>query len=130
MKKFLNKIRDRDIEFYMSMLLITGVIISGFVVLIGGIVYLWVNKETSSYNIFVGEPERLRNLYEIMQGAVHFQGRALIQFGVLLLIATPIARVIFAVIGFFFEKDKLYTLISLVVLALLMASLAGAINNF
>jgi uncharacterized membrane protein len=129
MKKLMKKLFDRDIEFYMSMLLITGVIISGIVVFIGCIVYLYQNKYmTSNYNVFIGEPERLRNTYEIMRGALNFQGRALIQFGILLLISTPVARVLFAVLGFFMENDKLYTLISLIVLGILMVSLVGAIN--
>lgn len=120
---------DRDIEFYMSILLITGVIISATVVFIGCIVYLHQNKYmTSNYNVFIGEPERLRNFYEITKGALHFQGRALIQFGVLVLISTPVARVLFAVIGFFLERDKLYTLISLIVLTTLLISLIGAIS--
>jgi uncharacterized membrane protein len=41
----------------------------------------------------------------------------------LILIATPIARVIFAVIGFARERDMLYTIISLIVLAVLAFSL-------
>lgn len=129
MKDLIKKMRSRNIELNMSALLITGVFISGVVVLIGGIIYLYQNKYiTSNYNVFIGEPERLRNFYEITRGAFHFQGRALIQFGVLLLIATPVARVLFAVIGFFLEKDKLYTLISLIVLAILMTSLIGAMG--
>jgi uncharacterized membrane protein len=43
--------------------------------------------------------------------------------GVILLIATPIARVVFAVVGFALERDRLYVAVSLTVLAVLMASL-------
>ncbi len=129
MKDLLKKLQDRDIELFMSVLLITGVIISAVVVLIGGIIYLYENKYvTSNYNVFIGEPERLRNFYEITRGAFHFQGRALIQFGVLLLIATPVARVLFAIVGFFMERDKLYTMISLIVFAILLISLIGALG--
>lgn len=129
MKDLIKNIRDRDIEYYMSILLIAGVMISGLVVLLGSIVYLYQNKYvTSNYNVFIGEPERLRNLYEITKGAFHFQGRALIQFGLLLLIATPVARVIFAVIGFLLEGDGLYTIISMIVLITLLISLIGTIS--
>jgi len=48
---------------------------------------------------------------------------AIIQAGVILLIATPVARVVFAVIGFAIERDRLYVAVSLTVLAVLMASL-------
>lgn len=48
---------------------------------------------------------------------------ALIQLGVLLLIATPVARVVFAVVGFALERDRLYVAVSVAVLAILAASL-------
>jgi uncharacterized membrane protein len=43
-----------------------------------------------------------------------------IQLAVLLLIATPVARVVFALIGFGIERDKLYMAVSAVVLAVLL----------
>ena len=46
---------------------------------------------------------------------------AAIQLGILLLVATPICRVIFAVIGFLLERDRLYVVVSLTVLAVLLA---------
>jgi uncharacterized membrane protein len=48
---------------------------------------------------------------------------AIVQFGVLLLIATPIARVVFAAVGFAVERDHLYVAISLGVLAVLIFGL-------
>ena len=52
-------------------------------------------------------------------------GRGLVQLGLLLLIATPIARVVFSVIGFARQRDWLYVLITLTVLTLLTCSLAS-----
>jgi uncharacterized membrane protein len=124
------KFRDRDLEFLMGVLLIIGVIISGTIVFIGTIIYLIENPDLkNNYNIFIGEPQRLRNLIEIMRGAFHFQGRPLIQFGLVLLIATPVARVVFAVFGFFVEKDRMYTMISLFVLITLLLSLIGGLGK-
>jgi Predicted membrane protein len=48
---------------------------------------------------------------------------AVIQLGAILLIATPIARVVFAVVGFALERDRFYVVVSLTVLAVLLASL-------
>jgi uncharacterized membrane protein len=42
--------------------------------------------------------------------------------GILLLIATPVCRVIFGVVGFALLRDKLYTVISLLVLGVLLFS--------
>jgi uncharacterized membrane protein len=46
--------------------------------------------------------------------------------GLLLLIATPVARVAFSVIGFALEKDWMYVVITLIVLALLIYSLSSS----
>ncbi len=45
---------------------------------------------------------------------------AIIQLAVLLLIATPVARVVFALIAFGIERDKLYVAVSALVLAVLL----------
>ena len=46
-----------------------------------------------------------------------------VQLGLLLLIATPIARVVLAAVGFAFERDRMYVVVSLIVLAVLLFSL-------
>lgn len=56
-------------------------------------------------------------------GAVHGHGPALIALGCLILILTPIIRVVVSVLGFALVKDHLYAAITLLVLALLSASL-------
>jgi uncharacterized membrane protein len=130
MKYLFKKIQDKEIEYVMGMLLAIGVIISGLVVFIGGVIYLYQNKYvTSNYDIFIGEPIRLRNLFEIIKGAFQLKGRELIQFGLVLLIATPVARVIFAVIGFYMEKDRLYTFVSTIVLITLLLSLLAGLGK-
>jgi uncharacterized membrane protein len=54
-----------------------------------------------------------------------WRGRGIIQLGLLLLIATPVARVAFSVVAFALERDRLYVGITLIVLAVLAFSLAG-----
>jgi uncharacterized membrane protein len=44
----------------------------------------------------------------------------LIQLGLLLLIATPVARVVFTVFAFFMERDYTYVAVSLLVLGILL----------
>jgi uncharacterized membrane protein len=51
---------------------------------------------------------------------------AVIQLGLLLLVATPVARVIFSVFAFAWERDWLYVLLTLIVLAVLLYSLFAA----
>jgi uncharacterized membrane protein len=62
----------------------------------------------------------------ILHGALGMSGRAIIQLGLLLLIATPVARVLFSAIAFAIEHDYMYVFITLVVLAILLYSLFGA----
>jgi len=115
-----NKISDYDIESVMGSLLITGVIISGSLILFGGIYYLIrMGSSVPHFKTFKGEPSSLRSVKQIFKGVTHFDSLSIIQLGLLLLIATPISRVVFSVIGFLFEKDYLYVIISLVVLAII-----------
>jgi uncharacterized membrane protein len=60
-----------------------------------------------------------------MKDVLSFRGRGIIQFGLLLLIATPIARVAFSVVAFAIQRDRLYVVATLIVLAVLMYSLTG-----
>lgn len=72
-----------------------------------------------SYHTFTGEPASLRTVGGVIAGVLQGDSISIIQFGVLLLIATPIARVLFSVIGFARERDWMYVACSLLVLALL-----------
>jgi Predicted membrane protein len=58
-----------------------------------------------------------------LSAAFHGNPVAIIQFGLLLLIATPVARVIFAVFAFALQRDFLYVTISTIVLLTLLYSL-------
>jgi uncharacterized membrane protein len=49
--------------------------------------------------------------------------RSIIMLGLLLLIATPVARVGMCIVGFLMERDKLYVAVSSVVMAILVYSL-------
>ena len=118
------KFDDQRMETMMGRLLQTGVLLASAVVLIGGVFYVHAHFGTTvDYRSFAGEPFGLRTpkgfWHLLMQG----NPAAIIQAGVILLIATPVARVVFAVIGFALERDRFYVLVSLTVLAVLMASL-------
>jgi uncharacterized membrane protein len=75
--------------------------------------------------VFQGEPEELRTVPGIFHEALALHGRGLIQLGLLILIATPIARVAFSVVAFLYQRDWTYVVVTLIVLALLVYSLFG-----
>jgi uncharacterized membrane protein len=93
----------------------------------GGVRYLTqFGGAAPDYKAFRGEPGALRYTQQIIHDAVELDARGLIQLGLLLLIATPVARVAFSVIGFALEKDWMYAGITLTVLALLVYSLTSS----
>jgi uncharacterized membrane protein len=65
----------------------------------------------------------LCHLAGIVKDALAFRARGLIQLGLVLLIATPIVRVAFTSIAFALQRDKVYVIVTLIVLALLVYSL-------
>jgi uncharacterized membrane protein len=116
--------RDKDIEQIMGSLLRYGVLASMVVVFTGAVLYLLQHgHEAPSYRQFRGEPKRLIEIKQVWQTALQGRGRSVIQLGLFILIATPIARVVFSVIGYVLEKDYLYILITLVVLSVILYSL-------
>ena len=64
------------------------------------------------YRVFKSEPQALRHVGGVMRGVAAGDSAAIIQLAVLLLIATPVARVVFALIAFGIERDKLYIAVS------------------
>jgi len=119
---------DHRIELIVGILLRVGVMLAASVVLFGAIVYLIRNGTASlpDYKSFHGETAQLSTVEGILAGCREFRGRAIIQLGLLLLIATPVARVAFAAVAFMLEKDKLYVFLTLIVLAILLFSLVGS----
>ena len=116
-------IHDIDIQHVIGWILRLGVIISMMIVFIGGCVYLYRHcNETVHYSKFVGIPNFVNSATGIWHGITTFRGRAIIQAGIILLIATPVVRVVFSAIGFVLEKDWLYTAITLLVLLIIAAS--------
>jgi uncharacterized membrane protein len=115
---------DKDVEQILGILLRTGVILAAVVVLIGCFFYLARHgSEPANYQAFRGEPAELRSLRGIIEDALALRARGIIQLGLLLLIATPVARVIFSVFAFARERDYTYVFLTLVVLAILTYSL-------
>lgn len=115
---------DRRMDTGMGRLLQSGVLLASIVVAAGGLLYTSSHTHALvNYRTFVSKPTDLRHLGELLHKVAAGNAAALIQLGLLLLIATPIARVVFAVIGFAAERDPLYLAISLFILTVLMFGL-------
>jgi uncharacterized membrane protein len=118
---------DKRVDQIMGLLLRTGVLLAAALVILGGALFLSRHPgPLPDYHAFHGEPTELRTLRGIFQQAASGHGRGLIQFGLLLLIATPVARVAFSFGAFWYERDWTYVAVSLLVLVLLFYSLFSA----
>jgi uncharacterized membrane protein len=117
---------DKLIDVIMGRLLRIGVVLAALVVLLGGVTYLIRHPiPVTNYHVFQGEPKEFRTISGIFHEALAFRGRGLIQLGLLILIATPIARVTFSLFAFFYERDWKYVVFTFIVLGLLLYSLFG-----
>jgi uncharacterized membrane protein len=126
---------EQQLENVLSNLLKYGVLLASAVVLFGGILYL-VNHgaEHTEYDYFHGEPSQFRSPSSVVKAVLSdsdtltesIRERAIIQFGLLLLIATPIIRVIISFLSFLRMRDFTYAIITFLVLSALTYSLIGA----
>lgn len=124
MPRFISSWSDEQFDIVLAHVLRFGVLVSAAVVAAGGVVFLARHGfERPSYHVFRGEPLPLRSVHGIVAEGLDLHGRGLIQLGLLLLIATPIARVVFSIAGFARQRDWLYVAITLMVLTLLGYSL-------
>jgi uncharacterized membrane protein len=117
------KIKDITIREAIGWVLRAGVLLSVAIVLFGGAIYIYRNgNAVADYHTFKGIPTFVQ-LDGIIKGIFNFRGRAIIQAGIVLLIATPVIRIIFSAVGFILEKDYLYSFITFLVLAILTVSM-------
>jgi len=122
-----NRWTDLQLEQIIGNLLRAGVVLAAVVVFAGGVGYLLHHgREQPEYRSFHGEQENLRNVAGILREATALRGRGIIQLGLLLLVLTPISRVAFSAAGFLLEGDRMYVVITLIVLAVLLFSLFRA----
>ena len=119
-----NRWSDQQIERLVGRLLQIGVLASAVVVAAGGAIYLAQRGGTlAGHHVFRGEPERLRRIPAIAVEAVHLHARGMIQFGLLLLVFTPICRVALTAAIFLVQRDYVFLAIALFVLAVLLFGL-------
>lgn len=119
---------DQRLEIILGNLLRAGVLLSALVVLTGASIYLVRHgHEPMNFRVFRGEPADLRGARGIIRDTLALRGRGIIQLGLLLLIATPVARVAFSIFGFAEERDGMYVVFTLIVFTVLLYSLLGSL---
>ena len=114
-------------ELVVGRLLQVGVVAAAVVVLAGAGLALAQGRHPSTASFRVFHPAStplLRSVHGAVRGALSLDGRATMQLGLVLLVATPIARVALTLVAFLLQRDRLYVLLTTVVLALLLYGLA------
>jgi uncharacterized membrane protein len=118
---------DQQVDQLVGNLLRAGVLLAAAVVLVGGVLYLARHggDPVPDWREFPvkEEPEVGRDPVGIVRSAVTLHGRGLIQLGLLLLILTPIARVALLCLVFLRQRDRVFVVVTLLVLAVLFFSL-------
>lgn len=123
----MNAIEDQRLDKAVSIVLRSGVILAATLVLIGGIAFLAGHSQDSwDYRKFHPAPAGLVSIRGVVHGAFTGDQAYIIQLGLLILIATPVIRVLTCAIGFTLERDWTYAIVSLIVLAFLMFSFVGS----
>ena len=115
---------DHELDLSVAAMLRFGVTLAAIVVFAGGVLSLrhpWA--PVPDYSHFQLAVASLRTVAGVFHGVAEGSSASIMQLGLLLLIATPVARVAFCVVGFARQRDRLYVLVSASVLLILLYSL-------
>ncbi|HEV8446530.1 MAG TPA: DUF1634 domain-containing protein [Gemmatimonadaceae bacterium] len=119
------RVSEHEVQQAIGGLLRLGVIVAAAVTALGGALLLIQHGgDPVAHRTFRGEPPALESIVSIVRGALTFNGEAIAQLGLLLLIATPVARVAFTLVAFALQRDRKYVVITSIVLSLLVYALA------
>ena len=107
----------------------TGVLLSMLIIIIGMVMTFANHRDYFSSRPALGELTspgvHFPNTFsEVFTGVRHGRGQAVMMLGLLVLIATPLARVALSVVIFLVESDWLYTAITTAVFVILMIAFA------
>lgn len=114
----------KQTELLMGQILRAGLWLSVIIVLIGGVIYL--NQHGSQlvhYQFFDLKTTQLTTMSGILNTALTFSARGIIQFGLLILVLTQVLRVALTVCFFLQERDYIFTIISFMILLILIYSI-------
>jgi uncharacterized membrane protein len=115
---------DKRLDRIVGVVLRVGVTLAAAMVLVGGIAFLATHRQqVPDYHKFQPELTPLASIGGVWHGALTLNPLYLIQLGLLILIATPVVRVITCLAGFALERDWTYAVVSLIVLVCLLASI-------
>ena len=124
--------KQLDLQLLIARTLRWGVATAATIAAIGGIIYLvqhgsdpMPDYQTFSYDDPAFRPADYTTLDGILKGIVSMNSRSWVQMGVIVLILTPILRVVLSLFDFLRERDWLYSIITAIVLAVILCNSVG-----
>jgi uncharacterized membrane protein len=117
-----------SVETVLGRTLAAAVLLSAAIAVAGGVLFLQGHgRERADFSVYAPQAPELSQPRSILGGALHGAPTALMQLGIFILVLTPVARVAFSLVLFAMRRDRMYTIITLAVLAVLLAGLLGAV---
>lgn len=123
-----------DIQQLIGNTLRWGVILACLLATIGGVYYLMEHglDPVPDYRHFdvasAAAQTNYTTLGGLWQGILHGDAASCVQVGVIVLILTPIARVVLSLLDFIVEQDWLYVSITAIVLAVIISNSLGGVH--
>lgn len=119
----MSQFSKRDVQVLVGNTLRIGVWVSMGITLLGLVLFLAQNSSKSfDATMLAADPVNF-TFSALIHGIMQGDALSIIQLGVLVLLITPILRIFFALYGYWQEGNKLYIIISLVVLCIIASSL-------
>lgn len=111
----------------MATILRIGLYLSTSILLVGACIYFYHESGVKlDYHVFAGVPLEYTTLSGVMKSSLHFNSEGIMQLGLFVLILVPVARVLLSIYAFAKRNDYLYSVISLIVFAILLYSLVSS----
>lgn len=119
--------KDTSIQSSLARVMVVGTLVAAAIIALGLVWYLSAHlSDKPGDHIFSGEPRYFENPVSMVRRAFDLKEighrRSVVMIGIVLLLLNPLIRVAFAALGFSLQRDRLYTGISLLVLAVLLFS--------
>ena len=115
---------DHAVEQLVGRVLQVGVLVAAVTVLAGAaLLFARGGTTPDAFRVFRPETSALRTVSGIVRGARALDGGAVVQLGLVLLVATPVTRVALTLVAFLLQRDRLYVVLTTVVLGLLLYGL-------
>jgi uncharacterized membrane protein len=125
------ELNDSKLQRLIGATLRSGVLVASITGIVGGLLFLTASDaKPVSFHLFEGAHSlyafpglMLHQAFELHGVTQLERGLAITQLGIIALLLTPIIRVMFSIVGFALERDRIYVAITCIVLTTLVGSL-------